>query len=156
MSAGSSSNPGVHLSSYDNDVKNHKHPVTTTLVKSPSHDDDIESTDLSFNDVFNSTAHDIADMRRLGKKQELRRGFKQASTISLITVLVSTWGVLFVANQQGLAQGGRAGLFWSYLWTMAGFGLIATSLAEMASLAPTAAGMYHWYVCHEECRGEYT
>lgn len=147
MSAGPSSDAAIYLPSNDYDVKSPKHTVTATIAKALTHEYDIETPDVAFGDAFNSTAHDIADMRRLGKKQELRRGFKQASTISLITVLVSTWGVLFVANQQGLAQGGRAGLFYSYLWTTVGFGLIATSLAEMASLAPTAAGMYHWCVC---------
>lgn len=41
---------------------------------------------------------------------------------------------LFSANTQGLIDGGLAGLFWSYVWTFVGFGLINLSLAEMASM----------------------
>lgn len=48
------------------------------------------------------------------------------------------------ANTQGLIDGGIAGLFWSYLWTFIGFGIVMLSLAEMASMAPTSGGQYHW------------
>ena len=80
----------------------------------------------------------------MGKKPQLRRYFRQISIISLVCVLVSTWEVLSLANAHGLTDGGRAGLFWSYLWTFVGFGLITVSLAEIASMAPTSGGMYHW------------
>ncbi len=45
-----------------------------------------------------------------------------------------------MANTQGLINGGRGGLFWSYIWTLAGYGLLAASLADMASMCPTAGG----------------
>ena len=48
------------------------------------------------------------------------------------------------ANTQGLQNGGIAGLWWSFFWTFIGFGLIIISLAEMASMAPTTGGQYHW------------
>jgi choline transport protein len=48
------------------------------------------------------------------------------------------------ANTQGLINGGLAGLWWSFLWTFVGFGTIMISLAEMASMAPTSGGQYHW------------
>ena len=35
-------------------------------------------------------------------------------------------------------------MFWSYIWTFAGFTTIVMSLAEMASMAPTSGGQYHW------------
>lgn len=38
------------------------------------------------------------------------------------------------ANTQGLICGGRAGLFWSYIWTFCGYGFLISSLAEMASM----------------------
>jgi hypothetical protein len=38
------------------------------------------------------------------------------------------------ANTQGLVDGGIAGLFWSYVWTFIGFGIVMMSLAEMASM----------------------
>ncbi|KAI1981092.1 hypothetical protein LOZ55_000978 [Ophidiomyces ophidiicola] len=48
------------------------------------------------------------------------------------------------SQEQGLADGGIAGLFWSYLWTFIGFGFCMCSLAEMASMAPISGGQYHW------------
>jgi amino acid transporter len=44
----------------------------------------------------------------------------------------------------GLLNGGLAGLFWGYIWTFIGFVFIVMSLAEMASMAPTSGGQYHW------------
>jgi choline transport protein len=49
-----------------------------------------------------------------------------------------------VASTEGLIAGGVAGLFWSYVWTYAGMTLVVLSLAEMASMAPTSGGQYHW------------
>jgi amino acid transporter len=48
------------------------------------------------------------------------------------------------ANTQGLIDGGLAGLFWTYVWTFIGFGIVMMSLAEMASMAPISGGQYHW------------
>ncbi|MCJ1248311.1 hypothetical protein MMC30_005528 [Trapelia coarctata] len=61
---------------------------------------------------------DKRDMGRMGKLQELED-----------------------ATTQGLVEGGLAGLFWSYIWTFLGLGLVVISLASMA---PTAGGQYHW------------
>lgn len=36
------------------------------------------------------------------------------------------------------------GLFWSLCWSYTGQFFIVLSLAEMASMAPTAGGQYHW------------
>lgn len=36
------------------------------------------------------------------------------------------------------------GLFYSYIWTFVGFGFIIASISEMASMAPTSGGQYHW------------
>src|ERR1700733_11756184 len=38
------------------------------------------------------------------------------------------------ANTQGLTDGGIAGLFWSFVWTFLGLGIVMLSLAEMASM----------------------
>ena len=51
----------------------------------------------------------------------------------------------FVAlnNFQMLVDGGTAAMFWSYTWIIVGQFFIVLSLAEMASMAPTAGGQYH-------------
>lgn len=90
------------------------------------------------------TKTDARDMQRMGKAQELRRNFRLLSTIAFTVILQGTWEVLLTATYQGLVDGGLAGLFWSYIWTFIGFSFVMASLAEMASMAPTAGGQYHW------------
>lgn len=51
---------------------------------------------------------------------------------------------MFLSNFQGVVDGGRAGIFYSYIWVIIGQFFIVLSLAEMASMAPTAGGQYHW------------
>ena len=82
------------------------------------------------------TYQDQVDMKRMGKKQEFRRNIRTISSIAFTTCTMGTWEILLAANTQGLIAGGSAGLFWSLVW--------AYALAEMASIAPTAGGQYHW------------
>lgn len=44
----------------------------------------------------------------------------------------------------GLANGGSAGLVTSFILSWFGFLAVMTPLAELASMAPTASGQYHW------------
>lgn len=90
------------------------------------------------------TYHDKIDMKRMGKKQELTRNFRTFSSIAFTTCVMGTWEILLTANTQGLIAGGSAGLFWSLVWAYAGQAFVILSLAEMASIAPTAGGQYHW------------
>lgn len=66
------------------------------------------------------------------------------STLSFTSLIMATWEFVLISNLYGMIDGGLAGLFWSYLWTAIGFGFVIASLAEMASMAPTSGGQYHW------------
>jgi choline transport protein len=44
----------------------------------------------------------------------------------------------------GLGNGGTAGLIYLYIIVVVFFTLVNISMAEMASMAPTAGGQYHW------------
>ncbi|THW81708.1 amino acid transporter [Aureobasidium pullulans] len=90
------------------------------------------------------TRNDAREMKRMGKKQELRRNFRTMSTIAFTIILQGTWEVLLTATTSGMVNGGLAGLVWSYIWTFFGFTFVVFSLAEMASMCPTAGGQYHW------------
>lgn len=70
--------------------------------------------------------------------------YAQASNTDFHEQQLISHKVLLVASTQGLVCGGVAGLFWSYIWTYAGMTLVVLSLAEMASMAPTSGGQYHW------------
>ena len=108
-------------------------------------DDDADTyDDASGQVIVGFTKRDAKDMRRMGKKQELMRNFRRLSAFSFTVILTATWEYLLIANSQGLANGGLAGLWWEWVWTFFGFGLIMLSLAEMASMAPTSGGQYHW------------
>lgn len=116
-------------------------------VKDPAASDlegETASEESSTREFVGHTRHDVSDMQRMGKEQRFRRNFHQFASISLTSICMSTWQVIFIANTQGLNSGGLAGLFWSYVWTFFGFGAIIASLAEMASMAPCAGGQYHW------------
>ncbi|KFY43566.1 hypothetical protein V494_01918 [Pseudogymnoascus sp. VKM F-4513 (FW-928)] len=110
---------------------------TTSMIFSPKADNDVvaqESGDsgesvlaIGENRMTSEkigTRKDQLDMMRMGKKPELRRNFG-ASTF-------------------GLINGGTAGLIYCYLGTFVGFLAVISSMAEMASMAPTAGGQYHW------------
>ena len=51
---------------------------------------------------------------------------------------------MLVSLSVGLANGGFAGLFWCFITTVLCYSTIVASLAEMASMAPTSGGQYHW------------
>lgn len=59
---------------------------------------------------------------------------------------MGTWEWILIASTQVLVAGGRAGLFWSFLWTCAGYGFLVASLAAMAAMAPTAGGEFQLYL----------
>ncbi|KAF2096693.1 putative amino acid transporter [Rhizodiscina lignyota] len=90
------------------------------------------------------TQNDQRDMQRMGKSQQFRRNFKLITTIGFTTCVMGTWEILLTANTQGLVAGGLSGLFWSLCWAYIGQFFIVLSLAEMAAMAPTAGGQYHW------------
>ncbi|OQO04046.1 hypothetical protein B0A48_10689 [Cryoendolithus antarcticus] len=90
------------------------------------------------------TYNDQTDMRRLGKKQELRRNFRFTSILGFVAIAMGTWEVILSATAAGLTNGGTGGMIWMFVGSYICFGTIVLSLAEMSSMAPTAGGQYHW------------
>ncbi|KAI4694002.1 uncharacterized protein J4E84_002581 [Alternaria hordeiaustralica] len=91
-----------------------------------------------------ATTADAHDMHRMGKTQETRRNFRSITILGFCIVLLSTWETILATSVFALANGGTAGLIWGYFIVMIGFGFVVASLAEMASMAPTAGAQYHW------------
>lgn len=96
-----------------------------------------------------------------------QRNFRFISILGFTCILMSTWEgqltyvlrscsvspwrekhsmitTLHSASTFGLINGGLAGLIWTYLGTFACFLAVIASMAEMASMAPTSGGQYHW------------
>ncbi|KAL8783123.1 MAG: hypothetical protein Q9195_009485 [Heterodermia aff. obscurata] len=104
----------------------------------------IRNSEATGSDNASLMYYDQRDMQRMGKKQELHRNFRLLSSIAFTSCVMGTWELLLCANNQGLLIGGPAGVFWSLVWAYIGQMFIVLSLAEMASIAPTAGGQYHW------------
>ncbi|KAF2720144.1 amino acid transporter [Polychaeton citri CBS 116435] len=78
-------------------------------------------------------------MVRMGKKQELVRNFRLLTSIAFTSCVMGTWEILLTSNTPALTAGGLAGLWWQCKQTA-----VLLSPGEMASMAPTAGGQYHW------------
>ena len=110
-------------------------------------DSNSESDGVTFGQHPNgltNTAQDALDMQRLGKKQEFKRNFSLWSSIGFVAIYMATWEFVLVSLSVGFTNGGYAGLFWCFITTTAAYSTIVASLAEMASMAPTSGGQYHW------------
>lgn len=93
---------------------------------------------------FRSTPADDADMRRMGKDQELVRRFEVLTTASLAAVATAAWEYSVFNLTAGLTNGGLPTLVYGLIWSIVGFASIYLSMAEMASMAPIAGAQYHW------------
>jgi len=51
---------------------------------------------------------------------------------------------MLATSSQALIDGGLGGVIWSYLFTVIFFTCVVASMADMASMAPTSGGQYHW------------
>jgi len=104
--------------------------------------DDFDMTDLPPEKA--GTALDRRDMARMGKVQEMRRNFSFIPIFGFAAVLMITWEAVFNSASYVLINGGLAGMVWMYMVTFFGFGAAILAMAEMASMAPTSGGQYHW------------
>ncbi|KAL8898221.1 MAG: hypothetical protein Q9207_006820 [Kuettlingeria erythrocarpa] len=93
---------------------------------------------------YQGTAADRHDMRMLGRIQVLRRNFNFIPILGFSTVLICTWELLFANLLFALSDGGTGGLFWGFTVACIACVFIYLSMAEMASMTPTAGGQYHW------------
>ncbi|KAJ5127912.1 Amino acid/polyamine transporter I [Penicillium atrosanguineum] len=87
---------------------------------------------------------DDEDMAKQGKKQQFERNFGFLSMLGFTTTMMCTWEAVLFANPTSMIDGGPASLVYGYLFCWFGALVTAASLAEMASMAPTSAGQYHW------------
>lgn len=113
-----------------------------SIASSP--DGETHSLDASTQAQKGGTAHDTHDMTRMGKHQSLRRNFRFITIVGFVMVLQSTWESMLLAFQYGLINGGTAGVIWVTVGVIVGALCMIASMAEMASMAPTAGGQYHW------------
>ncbi|KAI2618103.1 putative GABA transporter [Hypoxylon sp. NC1633] len=87
---------------------------------------------------------DDEQLQRLGKRPLLSRGFGFMSILGFSCSALLSWEGILVTSISGLLNGGPAGVVWGFLINWVGFVSVYTALGEMASMAPTAGGQYHW------------
>ena len=92
-----------------------------------------------------------------------QRNFRFLSIFGFTMVLMATWEAQFSASFFVLLNGGTGGAVWIYIGTFVGFlggspssccpldpqrltprAAAVASMSEMASMAPTTGGQYHW------------
>ena len=82
-------------------------------------------------------------MRRLGKKQELKRRFRFFSIVGFVVVLGLTWEFSHTTLVFSLSNGDTAGSLWLVLVVCFGMFFVMLSMAECASMAPTSGETFH-------------
>ncbi|KAF7859767.1 hypothetical protein EAF04_008846 [Stromatinia cepivora] len=87
---------------------------------------------------------DAAYLARIGKQQVLKRNFGFTSMVGLACTLMSTWEGVLVVFAGGYQNGGSAGLIYGFLLIWVGTLSVFVVIGELASIAPTAGGQYHW------------
>ncbi|KAK5130535.1 hypothetical protein LTR08_001965 [Meristemomyces frigidus] len=93
---------------------------------------------------YRGTATDQHDMLVLGKKQVLRRNFKFITMLGFASTVMVAWEILPIITVFALEDGGTPIIFWGLILATVGMTFVYASLAEMASMCPTAGGQYHW------------
>ncbi|KAL8947412.1 MAG: hypothetical protein Q9222_006301 [Ikaeria aurantiellina] len=91
-----------------------------------------------------SEERDAMVLAKLGKKSVLARRFNFLSILGFACTILVTWEGSLILFTTGLTNGGSAGLVYGYLFVWIGTISLFTTMAEMASMAPTAGGQYHW------------
>ncbi|KAH8425073.1 putative GABA permease [Aspergillus melleus] len=94
--------------------------------------------------AFGSKDRDHHDLVRLGKKPVLKRTFGILSILGFSCTILATWEGLLGTFTIPLQNGGSAGAVYSYILVWVGTACCFVIIAEMASMAPTSGGQYHW------------
>ncbi|CAI7583830.1 unnamed protein product [Penicillium glandicola] len=79
---------------------------------------------------------DDVHLQRMGKKPVLKRNFGILSILGFSCTILGTW--------EGLLGGGSGGAIYAYIFGWVGCFANFMVLSELASMAPTAGGQYHW------------
>ncbi|KAL8691202.1 MAG: hypothetical protein Q9224_004231 [Gallowayella concinna] len=116
------------------------------LPKGEQSSDDVPMDEFTATvaDKWQGTTADKNNMIMLGRSQVLRRNFSFISILGFSAVLICTWELIFANLLFALTDGGTGGLFWGFTVTVFASIFIYLSVAEMASMSPTAGGQYHW------------
>ncbi|KAI1337249.1 amino acid/polyamine transporter I [Xylariaceae sp. FL0016] len=89
-------------------------------------------------------ARDDAVLTRLGKKPVLKRNFGFLAILGFSCTILITWEGALILFLSGLQNGGPSGILYGFILVWIGTISVFTTLSELASMAPTSGGQYHW------------
>ncbi|KAH9908357.1 amino acid/polyamine transporter I [Xylariomycetidae sp. FL2044] len=95
-------------------------------------------------DRGNPRTRDEQDLMRLGKQPVLKRNFGFMSILGFSCTVLVTWEGMLIVSTSSLINGGPAGVIWGFLIVWIGTLSVFSVISELASMAPTSAGQYHW------------
>ncbi|KAF9879584.1 hypothetical protein CkaCkLH20_03127 [Colletotrichum karsti] len=84
------------------------------------------------------------DASRNTSVQKLKRNFSSTAILATSVSLMATWEALCSTMSTGLINGGPSSLVYGAIIAFVGSTCSAMSLAELASIHPTAGGQYHF------------
>ena len=87
---------------------------------------------------------DERDMQRMGRVQQLRRMFGPWGLMGFASVTGAVWQYVLITIIWSFPNGGPSGALYMFIVCCVGLLLNTLSLAEMASMAPSAGGQYQW------------
>ncbi|KFY97433.1 hypothetical protein V500_02067 [Pseudogymnoascus sp. VKM F-4518 (FW-2643)] len=87
---------------------------------------------------------DDAQLQRMGKKPALKRNFGLLSILGFSCTILGTWEGLLGTFTGPLRNGGSGGAIYAFIFGWVGTFASFMVLAELASMAPTSGGQYHW------------
>lgn len=128
-------------------MANDQDPLELTTFDKTRRQQDIIEDDLLFAastvpERYRGTTSDKNEMRILGKAQVLRRNFKFPTMLAFASTVLVAWEILPVISVYALQNGGTPIVFWGLIAGIIGMTFVYASLAEMASMFPTAGGQY--------------
>jgi len=113
---------------------------TPSRVVAYEMDDQKPSTGSNVPAKYQGTHQDAVDMSMLGKKQVLRRQFKFSTMLGFASTVMVAWEFVLVVSPFSLVDGGTPAVFWGLLLSPVVMLPVYCSLAEVASMSPTAGG----------------
>ncbi|PVH99940.1 choline transport protein [Periconia macrospinosa] len=87
---------------------------------------------------------DNAELTRLGKKPVLKRNFGLVSMLAFACTVMITWEGVLLLFSISFTNGGFAGSVYEFILVWLGTLASFATMGELASMAPTAGGQYHW------------
>lgn len=89
---------------------------------------------------YQGTSFDRTEMSMLGKKQVLRRQFKFSTMLGFASTVMVAWEFVLIVAPFELTNGGTPAVFWGIVSSPFVLLPMYASLAEVASMSPTAGG----------------